>query len=70
MFRDYVANVSLLTRRCFILRSYFSSVVTPSLELSRGIETPGSKLFMRSTSSVVVLDVLVYVPALYMYAYA
>ncbi|KAF9220297.1 hypothetical protein BS17DRAFT_787870 [Gyrodon lividus] len=34
-----------------------------ALETSRGIETPGNKLFMRA--SVLVLDAFVYVPALY-----
>ncbi|KIJ15057.1 glycosyltransferase family 57 protein [Paxillus involutus ATCC 200175] len=34
-----------------------------ALETSRGIETPGNKLFMRAT--VLVLDALVFVPALY-----
>ncbi|TFK17406.1 glucosyltransferase Alg6 [Coprinopsis marcescibilis] len=36
-----------------------------ALDASRGIETPGSKLFMRL--SVVVLDLLVYVPALVLF---
>ncbi|OAX34579.1 hypothetical protein K503DRAFT_803468, partial [Rhizopogon vinicolor AM-OR11-026] len=39
-----------------------------TLETSRGIETPGSKLFMRS--SVLILDVLVYVSALYTFVHA
>jgi alpha-1,3-glucosyltransferase len=36
-----------------------------ALDTSRGIETEGSKIFMRST--VVVLDALVYVPALLLF---
>ena len=37
-----------------------------ALDTSRGIESPESKLFMRTT--VVVLDALVYVPALFMFS--
>ena len=37
-----------------------------ALNQSRGIETPASKLFMRLT--VVVLELLVYIPALVMFA--
>ncbi|GLB38327.1 putative ALG6 ALG8 glucosyltransferase family protein [Lyophyllum shimeji] len=37
-----------------------------ALDAARGIETPGSKVFMRST--VIALDLLVYIPALLMFA--
>lgn len=36
-----------------------------ALDKSRGIETPDSKVFMRTT--VVLLDALIYVPALLMF---
>ena len=36
-----------------------------ALDQSRGIETPGSKLYMRLT--VLVLDYLIYIPALWMF---
>lgn len=47
------------------------SLIEPSwftLQASRGIETGGSKLFMRAT--VLILDLLVYIPALYTFVCA
>jgi len=37
-----------------------------ALDISRGIESPESKLFMQTT--VIVLEALVYVPALFMFS--
>ncbi|KAH7885017.1 ALG6, ALG8 glycosyltransferase family-domain-containing protein [Phlebopus sp. FC_14] len=53
-------RVSMIVRRAsgsLVHSSWFS------LYTSRGIETPGSKVFMRA--SVLLLDALVYIPALY-----
>ena len=75
MSRGYVAKCKFTNQTLFyitlILLFFRGSSFDPSwftLESSRGIETPGSKLFMRF--SVVVLDVLVYVPALYTFVHA
>jgi alpha-1,3-glucosyltransferase len=46
---------------------HFINPTWVALDKSRGIETPESKLFMRMT--VLVLDALVYLPALLMFAY-
>ncbi|KAI0315804.1 glucosyltransferase [Amylostereum chailletii] len=50
------------------LCGFIGSIIDPTwfaLDQSRGIETQGSKLFMRST--VLVLDFLIYIPALWMF---
>ena len=46
-------------------RAHYISPAWVALDASRGIETPGSKLFMRLT--VVFWDLLVYLPALIMF---
>ena len=46
-------------------RAHYISPAWVALDASRGIETPGSKLFMRLT--VVFWDLLVYIPALIMF---
>ena len=74
MFRGYVAECKFTNQALFYIAFIFSffrgSSFDPScftLASSHGIETPGSKLFMRS--SVFVLDVLVHVPALYTFVH-
>ncbi|PFH54070.1 glycosyltransferase family 57 protein [Amanita thiersii Skay4041] len=61
---DYPPLTAYVSWLCGIIGTW----IEPSwfaLGKSRGIETPGSKVFMRST--VVLLDALVYVPALLMF---
>jgi alpha-1,3-glucosyltransferase len=59
---DYPPLTAYISWLCGII----GSLIEPSwftLQASRGIETGGSKLFMRAT--VLVLDLLIYIPALY-----
>lgn len=49
----------------FALRGHWLEPSWVALDSSRGIETEGSKVFMRS--SVALLDALIYVPALVMF---
>ncbi|KAI0648106.1 glucosyltransferase [Trametes meyenii] len=61
---DYPPLTAYVSWLCGILGSW----INPSwfaLDDSRGIETPGSKVFMRI--SVLVLDALIYIPALVMF---
>ena len=73
MLHGFVAScMSILFLRNWVVHwaNFFSAYyINPSwvaLDTSRGIESPESKLFMRTT--VVVLDALVYVPALFMFS--
>ncbi|TBU44475.1 glucosyltransferase [Dichomitus squalens] len=61
---DYPPLTAYASWLCGIVGSW----IDPSwvaLDDSRGVETPGSKVFMRS--SVLALDTLIYVPALFMF---
>ncbi|KAI0822226.1 glucosyltransferase [Trametes gibbosa] len=61
---DYPPLTAYVSWLCGLLGSWIDSSWF-ALGLSRGIETPGSKVFMRFT--VLVLDTLVYIPALLMF---
>ncbi|KAF8627459.1 hypothetical protein AX17_006272 [Amanita inopinata Kibby_2008] len=63
---DYPPLTAYVSWLCGVVGSW----IEPSwfaLDKSRGIETEGSKVFMRST--VIILDALVYVPALLMFVH-
>ncbi|KAF9013270.1 glucosyltransferase [Cyathus striatus] len=61
---DYPPLTAYVSWLCGIV-AYYINPAWVALDTSRGIETPESKVFMRT--SVVVLDALVYVPALVMF---
>ncbi|KAF8195559.1 glycosyltransferase family 57 protein [Pholiota molesta] len=63
---DYPPLTAYVSWLCGIV-GHFINPTWVALDKSRGIETPESKLFMRMT--VLVLDALVYLPALLMFAY-
>ena len=64
-------NASILNKRTEIQKDLYHSSGSKinaswfALDLSRGLETEGSKLFMRST--VYISEVLIYIPAVYLY---
>ncbi|KAG0696080.1 glycosyltransferase family 57 protein [Suillus ampliporus] len=64
---DYPPLTAYISWLCGKIGSLFESSWF-ALQTSRGIETAGSKLFMRAT--VFALDILVYVPALYTFVRA
>ncbi|EAU86038.2 glucosyltransferase Alg6 [Coprinopsis cinerea okayama7 len=61
---DYPPLTAYVSWMCGLIAHYLNPEWV-ALDASRGIETPGSKLFMRL--SVVILDFLVYIPALVMF---